>query len=406
MKKALLTAVFISLILFCFVTTSSSYIVMADSDGSIIYDPDSGITIYSPVNMTYYYKYLLLNLSLYTAGNFSSVDSHISMNYSIDRVYNGSVPLKSNGEFHLFTRALGVCSLPELTEGSHYLTIYLYGLNQRSLEPKYLSYINTVYFNTTYDPSAAPTMTPTPIAAPTSTPTSTIAPTQSSSSTSPTPTSSPTPPSSTPTPLFPKPSIPEFTVKLLSSQIENKSSIQFTIKNQPFDRSLNYSFLYYNLRYRVNASNWSEVYKPDDGYPAQSNSDFTVLSFSSSSEYEGYFLDISTNPPWSFAIIAPANSVLDVQAEALIGYIHRVFNPNATDQLSMYPYVFTGETSGWSNAQTITIPETAPSPSVTPSPSIPEFPTMILPILMAAIVVGTIAYRRKPNNKSSISKGA
>jgi hypothetical protein len=45
------------------------------------------------------------------------------------------------------------------------------------------------------------------------------------------------------------------------------------------------------------------------------------------------------------------------------------------------------------------------SPSLAPSPSIPEFPSFIvLPFLMVAVLVGAIVYRRKPNNKNSISE--
>ncbi|HLN46463.1 MAG TPA: hypothetical protein VK209_12225 [Candidatus Sulfotelmatobacter sp.] len=167
---------------------------------------------------------------------------------------------------------------------------------------------------------------------------------------------------------IPKPSIPEFTVKLLTSYAENTSTIQFTIKNQPFDKSLNRS-LYYNIRYRINGSNWKEVYRPDDGFPSQSHSNYTILEFSSSNEYDGYFLDTSTSPPWSFTIIAPNNSILDVQAKAMIGYIHRVPNSNFTSQLDMYPYVFSGETSDWSNTQTITIPISSQPENPTPNQS-------------------------------------
>jgi hypothetical protein len=51
----------------------------------------------------------------------------------------------------------------------------------------------------------------------------------------------------------------------------------------------------------------------------------------------------------------PAVAQVDFQVEAMTGFVHRVFNPNATNQLEMYPYVFSGETSGWSNTQTLTI---------------------------------------------------
>lgn len=47
---------------------------------------------------------------------------------------------------HLITNGAGIVNLPELPEGSHSLTIYLEGFNQKYYEPQFLSYVNTVYF--------------------------------------------------------------------------------------------------------------------------------------------------------------------------------------------------------------------------------------------------------------------
>jgi hypothetical protein len=163
--------------------------------------------------------------------------------------------------------------------------------------------------------------------------------------------------------ITPKPSVPQFSVKLVTSETENKSTIQFTIENQHYEKTST-QVLFYNIRYRANNSNWKEVYRPDDGYPSQSNSEYTILSFPLSDEYQDYFVDTTTNPPWSFSINTSGNSVLVVQAQALIGYVHRVPNPNATNQLDMYPYVFTGEKSDWSNTETITISDNS-SPALT-----------------------------------------
>lgn len=154
MSKIPLTAIAVLALLPSLVVATFPYPVRADST-------DSGVTIFSPANMTYYYKNLVLNLSLHNAGILGGVDPGISMNYSIDGLYNGSVPLKSNGVLHLMTDAVGTVDLPELPEGSHHLTIYLYGLNPRTYEPKYLSFINTVYFSTVGNPVSSPTPSPT-----------------------------------------------------------------------------------------------------------------------------------------------------------------------------------------------------------------------------------------------------
>ncbi len=177
MKRALLTAIAISALLISLIATTFPCPVRADSTDSI-YFVDSGVTVLSPVNTTYSYNNLVLSVNLYSAGVMGGLDPQISMTYSIDGAYTGSVPLKSNGEMHVQTTALGTVALPELPNGSHCLTINLYGLNQRAYEPKYLSFINTVYFSTEGNPISSPT----------------ISPTQSPSSTpSPSPTPSPMP---------------------------------------------------------------------------------------------------------------------------------------------------------------------------------------------------------------------
>jgi hypothetical protein len=173
MQKEILTAIAISVLLISLLATVCFHLVKADSADFISF-PDSGVTIFSPLNKTYYYQNPILNVTLHGAGLLGSIDPQISMNYSIDNMYNGSVPLKSNGEIHVITTAVGTVALPELPSGSHYLTIYLYGWNQRSHEPKYLSFNNTVHFsivrmNPTSSPTPTPLITPSPSPSPNTT---------------------------------------------------------------------------------------------------------------------------------------------------------------------------------------------------------------------------------------------
>jgi hypothetical protein len=172
MNKALLTAISISALLISLIVTAYPHPVRADSTDALRF-LDSGVTIYSPVNMTYYYGNLFLNISLYSAGSLGGLDPEISMNYSIDGIYNGSVPLRSNGEIHVVTVAVGTIGLPSLPNGSHYLTIYLYGFNQRTYEPRFLSYANTVYFGAIGNPALAPTASPNSTATPSPAPSTT-----------------------------------------------------------------------------------------------------------------------------------------------------------------------------------------------------------------------------------------
>jgi hypothetical protein len=65
-----------------------------------------------------------------------------------------------------------------------------------------------------------------------------------------------------------------------------------------------------------------------------------------------------------------AGSQTDIQVEAMIGYVHRVIEGNSA------PWVFTGETSGWSETQTISIPANTPlNPTSTPPTSPSQSPT-------------------------------
>ncbi len=176
------------------------------------------------------------------------------------------------------------------------------------------------------------------------------------------------------------------------------SSLDITVKNQPFtpyfsDTYGDVIYLMYNVRIKPhNESSWVEVYNPYNGYPKQSNSDYTTISFSIEGGMDGPLGSI-------------AGTQSDIQVEALIGYVHRiVFGFGA-------PWVFNGTESGWSNTQTLSIPANIPlsptsapttsqSPSVTPtlspSPTIPEFPTqLIVPCLVAATVLGAILIKKR-----------
>jgi hypothetical protein len=237
--------------------------------------------------------------------------------------------------------------------------------------------------------ASAQTTTPMPIVTPSSSPASM-------------PTPTPTVPASTPTPTptYPKPSIPEFTVKLVSLTPEtNETRIELTITNQPFDRNNtdHYSF-FYNVRTRINDGNWSDVYTPEDGYPTQSDSDYTVLSFSSTGNGDEYFID--TNSQYN-GIHAPSNAKLDLQVEAMIGYRKRSWEFIGGQML---PYVFEGETSGWSNTQTLTISD---SPTPTPTSqsgsenpslfsfSLEQIAIIVLSVMVAVLLVVVVVFLRR-----------
>ncbi len=198
----------------------------------------------------------------------------------------------------------------------------------------------------------------------------------------PTPTPTPPAPTPTPTPSYPKPLVPEFTVKLISSLPEaNETTIELAIRNQPFDRNniYNYSFVY-NVRIRTSDENWTDLYDAEDGYPTQSNSDYTVLSYVLGESAYYPPADYPLSPSVKVGIL-PTSGQVDFQVEAMIGYRDRGVYSDG-----IMPYVFKGEKSGWSNIQTLTISD-SPTPSPEPQPE--PFPTaFVVAASVAAVVVG------------------
>ena len=237
---------------------------------------------------------------------------------------------------------------------------------------------------------------------------------------------------------IPKPSVPEFTVKFVdrSYDVPTTSSIDpytgetishpgyrvenytvdVTIKNQPFvsyydaPSSFNVS-LYYNVRFKGHYSDeWMTAYSPYTDYPKQSSSTYTVLTFISESDNE-YVLG-------GRMVQFPPEAQVDFQVQALIGYVHRVLQGQEA------PWYFTGEESGWTNTQTITIGTSAPTatpstpPSATPQETpVPtqsgpqtatvlglgwgEFAIIVLLSVIAVLLVIAIVYLRKRSTKST-----
>jgi len=176
--------------------------------------------------------------------------------------------------------------------------------------------------------------------------------------------------------------IDQFTGETVITQegyhVDNKSAV-FNIKNQPFnpytDSGGNNISLYYNFRAKGHfGDKW--VYHPfsESGYSTgrysamfyyfgsipkyvASTSEYTELSISITNFYGSESLQMGDE--------------IDFQVQAQIGYI---------DYLGDGFYSFSGETSGWSETQTITIGENqTPTPSPTPS-SIPSPTTTPTPL--------------------------
>ena len=107
-------------------------------------------------------------------------------------------------------------------------------------------------------------------------------------------------------------------------------------------------------------------------------------------EYEaGYFRDKTLRTENSVFV----DTKFSVEVEAIIGFPGRQAVP------PQFPYVVFGETSGWSNAQTITIPETSSTPSSspnpTPTPTVPEFPVLAIVALFSVMTLTSALMLKK-----------
>ncbi len=172
MKKIILTAIIISVLLLSLMVSMNPYPVRADTTGYIY----SGVGIYSPLNTTYNNRNLTLNVTIGMLGMIHSdggpYSGPVSLKYSIDGIDYGGVPLYTNAGTHVVISGYGTVDLPELPDGSHCLTLYLYGYNTQSIHPQFKSYVDTVYFSinvptTEPSPTPTPTESPTPIPQPT-----------------------------------------------------------------------------------------------------------------------------------------------------------------------------------------------------------------------------------------------
>jgi hypothetical protein len=193
-------------------------------------------------------------------------------------------------------------------------------------------------------------------------------------------------PTASPVPI-PTPSVPEFSVQLVGPpylkpttyQLDQStgqivanigysnefSAVELTIKNQPlvFDYSnihlIGAFGFYYNIQIKPHSysGDWIDIYHAwDYGYGVPSNSEYTDLSFS----IEG-----------QMGVGVLAGTQIDIHVQAMIGEIGR------DGRYIPAPWVFRGETSAWSNTQTISIPANIPLSFTSPSPTSSLNPTIM-----------------------------
>ena len=245
------------------------------------------------------------------------------------------------------------------------------------------------------------------------------------------------------TPAFaqsvPTPSVPTFTVQPVGPSYTvpttysfNQSSgqtvanigyiiefpnVEVTIKNQPFTPTLNdnggETSFYYNIQIKAHneTDNWIDLYSANitNSYPQQSyDSDYTNISIP------------VVNGQIDEGIAIPVGAQTDIQVEALIGNIYSYLDFRTNPSPIIFSFV--GETSGWSNTETVTVPANVPlspipAPSsststLTPTPTLTSVSSasyasllliaLVVIAFLLAIIIFLLIYmrKRKPINSS------
>ena len=203
---------------------------------------------------------------------------------------------------------------------------------------------------------------------------------------------------------IPKPSVPEFTLHYVPPQIVPATTPIYTTdpnrvehiltpahpvwhvrdyveiiinKNQIFspyiDSKQNQIALYYNVSYKEhNENNWNYYYVEGLLWGQNSTSDTTIIPFNQ---------------------LTGKGGIVDFRVEAQIGYYIRG---------KQVPIVlgFVGQTSGWSNSKSITVPARNFSPA--PSPIVPDFSALPISFLIIAMAtVGLLVYIKKHKSKEA-----
>jgi hypothetical protein len=240
---------------------------------------------------------------------------------------------------------------------------------------------------------------------------------------------------------IPKPSVPEFTLKYVDNSYDvpptygvdpytgknaltqdgfkaQNKSIEMSISNLPFtpykDSKGNMLQLIYEVRWKAHfSSDWGGFWL---NYRLATNSRFigatetlefpnapvTVFAF-------GFKGNNGTIPFYGTMSISdiPNEGQEDFQVQAYIGYYGSFSSTDIYGRSNDYYAWVTGETSGWSNIETITMPKgsvstsTSPIPTATstqnPTPTpVPEFPILvILPLVLAISLISTMLLRGK-----------
>jgi hypothetical protein len=206
---------------------------------------------------------------------------------------------------------------------------------------------------------------------------------------------------------IPKPSVPEFTLKYIDYSYDvsptykineytgekvaiggyhvKNMTIQVSVKNNPLPSNDATTHLYYNVRFKGHfGKDWSETPPVE----TKNSSPSTFSQYVSILPYNSRLLEQSISEFTTFLFSANdyiPNSSIDFQVEAVLGHDAQAWvpaDPFGGYTTHYYEAVAFDETSGWSNTQSITIPNN----SVPPSQQLTNL------ALVAAILVVIVAF--------------
>jgi len=181
-----------------------------------------------------------------------------------------------------------------------------------------------------------------------------------------------------------KPSVPEFSAKVVD--YSGAKAIELTIKNQPFESYVDNGqriSLYYNVHFKLHDSDsWTAMYYCGDVFPTHKDSDITLTYPLQLTTYDSnYYLLKEMGGQYYLLAQIPLNGQMDFRVQAMEGVL--------TSES------FTGQTSDWTNIQTLTMLGPSASSDPTPTPSVPELSWFMILPLFAVVLSVAIALRVK-----------
>jgi hypothetical protein len=179
----------------------------------------------------------------------------------------------------------------------------------------------------------------------------------------------------------------------------DNETIEVTIKNQQVNSYIDPNtqvdyLLCYNISYKGHFEDkWQYYGLYSDGYTdisgfidyghKASESDTTTFLF-------GVGTDRSSTADMPNLGEVPKNSQIDFRVQALFGYYTGEMVNWVPGWRPSYGWRFTGQSSDWSNIQTLNLSDGSVNASSNPSPSVPEFP--LITLLSLFVVVPLIAF--------------